>query len=108
MKFKLRKLPLIPEAKANHVIYGSVASAAAPALFLALGGLVTWVPLLAIVAALVAGATKEWLDHKENKTADRVLEVRPHSVEVLDIAWTTLGGLPAAFVSWRVLAALGF
>lgn len=102
------KFPILPQDKANHFVYGSIVAAAAPSLFLAFGGQVTWVPILALTSALVAGVLKEVMDYKANKIADKELQVRPHTIEPLDVAWTAAGGISAALVSWRVLVALGF
>lgn len=103
------KLPLLPQNKANHVIYGAVVSCAFVAATLTLGVLpVGWVPLATLASAAAVGALKEYMDHRANKQADRELMVRPHTVDPTDVAWTAVGGAPAAFLTWRVLVTLGF
>lgn len=103
------KFLLLPQDKANHVIYGAVVSSLSAAAVLAAGVTpVSWTPLIAMASATATGVIKEVMDHRANKLADKQLLVRPHSVEPLDVAWTAAGGAPAAFLTWRLLVALGF
>ncbi len=81
-------LPIIPQDKANHFIYGVVVSLAA--MFVASTQALP-IPLVVvgIVSAFVVGAIKEAVDYIQNKQAGTPL----HGVELLDGVATGLGGV---------------
>lgn len=67
------KLPMLPQDKANHFVYGAILFALASTVSL---------PIQALAFVLIAACTKEVLDHFMNG-----------SVELLDAISTILGGL---------------
>lgn len=100
---------VIDKDKANHELYGSriaavvavVAALLAEPLLMSMAGRVTALPpfllLLsgasAIVAAVIAAITKEWLDNRANEEAEAAGLPPPHSVEVEDLLATVKGGV---------------
>ena len=78
------KLPVIPEDKANHVIYGACIA-------LAVQTIAT--PDIGLAAAVACGVLKEAIDATLNWRARRAGLPEPHGVEVLDAVATAAGGL---------------
>ena len=83
-------LPLVPQDKANHAIYGAVIALAVYAVTLAL--LVPYAALVGLCAAVGMGLAKEALDRWQNLQASRAGQPPPHGVEFWDFAATSLGG----------------
>lgn len=87
-------LPLIPQDKANHAIYGALAFAIGAAA----SHLLPIVP--AVIAGLVVCAVvavgKEGLDWWLNRRAVAAGEAPPHGVEVRDALATLAGGVVVA------------
>lgn len=87
-------LPVIPQDKANHALYGAV-------IFCAVFALAhRFVPLFEIYAAaavvVLAAFGKEAVDRLANWRAARAGLPAPHGVEVMDAAATCAGGVLAA------------
>lgn len=78
------KLPMLPQDKANHVIYGA-------AIALAVG--LVFGPLVGLLMAGAAGLAKELADRQANKRAAAKGELPPHGVERADLVATACGGL---------------
>lgn len=76
-------LPLLPQDKANHAIYGALIA-------LVVGVVLTreW----GLVAAIGMGALKEASDYALNRRAIARGELPPHGVEAYDLIATSLGG----------------
>lgn len=101
-------LPLIPQDKANHEVYGARIGAAAAMVWLAVGtftGLLQrpnvgmallLAALIAAAFALLAGVAKEMLDAQDNADAAHFGLPPPHSVERADMVATAYGGLVVA------------
>jgi hypothetical protein len=83
-------LPLIPQDKANHAIYGAVVALAAYSVGLA--GHIPHAPVIGLAAATTVGALKELADWLLNRRAIAAGLPPPHGVEFLDFAATSLGG----------------
>lgn len=84
-------LPLIPQDKANHAIYGAVIF-----LFVAFFTTRGHAPHpfeLALAASALAGALKELSDYIANQRALAKYLPDVHSVEAMDFLATALGGL---------------
>lgn len=83
-------LPMLRADLANHVLYGA-------GIFVAVGagaaylGLDTIARPAGAVAAVAAGALKEWLDYRANKRAHEAGQPDPHRVEGVDLAATAAG-----------------
>lgn len=84
-------LPLIPQDKANHACYGALIFLLSA--FIAHAGDVTHIALIALLSTIAAGALKEALDWMENRQATADGHEPVHSVELLDVVATSLGGL---------------
>jgi hypothetical protein len=82
-------LPIIPQDKANHFVYGSVIAVAAGLVASQLG---LPVVICSIGAAAILGATKEVLDYYQNWKAKKAGLTPMHGVEFMDFAATALGG----------------
>jgi hypothetical protein len=95
-------LPLIPQDKANHVIYGALIALCGAIAAVQLGHpeLAGW---MANGVALAAGAVKELTDWLANRAAAAAHLPPPHSVELLDLAATWCGGLFAQALLWVVV-----
>lgn len=76
-------LPLIPQDKANHAVYGSVLCAVGVLAAQALG----FPPFWGIALPVVIGAAKEARDRMGYGTPD-----------IMDFAWTVAGALPVLAV----------
>lgn len=81
-------LPIIPQDKANHAIYGAV-------VFCVVFALTHRVPVAAAVVVLVA-IGKEIADRLANRRAAKAGLPAPHGVEVMDAVATCAGGALAA------------
>ena len=81
-------LPLIPQDKANHAIYGAV-------VFCVVFALTRRVPVAAAVVVLVA-VGKEIADRLANRRAAKAGLPAPHGVEMMDAVATCAGGALAA------------
>jgi hypothetical protein len=68
------KLPLVPQDKANHYIYGSV-------IYFITSLCLS--PILSLIVVLLIAFLKELYDYKTKKGTP----------EVMDIVWTMIGGL---------------
>jgi hypothetical protein len=87
------KLPLLPQDKANHIVYGAVIFNIALALSTLFGigsGL-----LIASIAVVVFAFGKEVVDHICNRIDIDNGRLPNHSVDWLDAAATILGGILA-------------
>ena len=86
-------LPLIPQDKANHFVYGALIGL----LTLAVVSLFDAAQLVQIatptVMSLVAGVAKEYRDKRANQKAVAAGLIPVHGVELADAIWTTSGGL---------------
>jgi len=81
-------IPLIPQDKANHFVYGAVI-----ALLVGLIAQQLKLPVAyGVVAAMLVGAVKESLDYYQNWRAKRAGLPPPHGVEFADFVATALGG----------------
>lgn len=96
-------LPTLPADKANHTLYGAVIFSGAAAASHPLG-LGAYALLLGIVAAVLLGSLKEWLDWRANQRAAAAGLGPAHSVEVNDAMATLAGALLCAVA---VLAVAG-
>lgn len=86
------KLPIIPQDKANHFIYG-LAIGLVAAIACGLAGHPKIGPVASALVACIAGGLKEWVDSMANsKSIDAGLPPQ-HGVEGEDWLVTTLGGL---------------
>ncbi len=91
---KLPALPLIPQDKANHFLYGA-AAAAFVAVFLLIAGRhiealslpANYIAQTAVVCSLLVGLLKERADRKDPEH---------HTVEWADVRFTVFGGLTVA------------
>lgn len=89
-------LPLIPQDKANHAVYGAVLTALGASLAI-VAGAPPWAAALAgAVLAAAAGLLKEQLDARANAKALAAGQPPPHGVERADALATTAGGLLVA------------
>jgi hypothetical protein len=88
-------LPIIPQDKANHALYGALVALAVLALFTVLG--IQPAAFYALGAAVIVGAGKEILDRLENLRADAPVR----GVEFWDALATWAGG-GVVFVSASV------
>lgn len=84
------KLPMLPQDKANHVIYGSVAGLAAVVLSAFIPILQSYLVFVPVMAGVLVGAGKEGLDYYMNKTSN--LAKPAHSVDLMDLVYTAGGG----------------
>lgn len=82
-------LPLIPQDKANHMVYGAMIGLAAGAAAHVLG---VHPAALPVIAAAAVGALKEIDDWLVNREARRQGLPAPHGVEFWDFGATALGG----------------
>lgn len=87
-------LPIIPQDKANHAVYGAV-------IFCAVFGLAhQFVPIyqahIAAAAVMLAAFGKEAADRLANWRAARAGLPMPHGVEMMDAVATCAGGVLAA------------
>lgn len=82
-------LPLIPQDKANHFVYGAAIAVAAGLVASQLG---LQVIVYSIGAAAILGAVKEALDYYQNWRAKKAGLTPMHGVEFMDFAATALGG----------------
>jgi hypothetical protein len=71
-------LPLLPQDKANHFLYGALVAAPPASLF---------DPTIALIAVAIVGVGKEVSDWWHNKRGGR------HGVEFMDAVATICGGL---------------
>lgn len=83
-------IPLIPQDKANHAIYGAVIALAAYAV--ALAGHNPHAAVIGLAAAATIGALKELADWLLNRRAISAGLPPPHGVEFWDFGATTIGG----------------
>jgi hypothetical protein len=84
------RLPLIPQDKANHVVYGAAIALVAYAVLLAIGTPhAAWFSML-VVALFAVG--KEIHDRLKNRAAERAGLPPPHGVELMDTVATLAGG----------------
>jgi len=97
------KLPVIPEDKANHMVYGAVIAgigSTVSMLTILLFFNTVWQPwqhsisaTLGILCSIFAGSAKEFLDNRNN-IKNIALGLPPvHGVETLDIVATVQGGI---------------
>jgi hypothetical protein len=100
-------LPLIPQDKANHTVYGSIIASiicSATTIFMLLFDIYTdklyeqhlIAAVIGLSAATAAGVIKELIDKRANNIAIKLGLVPPHSVEIADALYTTQGGIIAA------------
>ncbi|MEJ7139159.1 hypothetical protein [Amphibiibacter pelophylacis] len=96
------KLPIVPQDKANHVIYGAavgLCALLALAALRALGGwtpgpeLTRWTLLAPTLAATAIGIAKEIADELNNRRAIAQGRKPPDTVEAMDAIATALGGV---------------
>ena len=86
-------LPIIPQDKANHYVYGSVIAIFAGAAAEQIGLSVLLVILCSIGAAALFGAAKELIDLYKNRKAQAAGAPKVHGVEIADFLVTVAGGL---------------
>lgn len=91
-------LPVIPEDKANHIIYGACVAGVTLAICAGvkrpdLG------PLSGLSAAFIAGCLGELSDWWNNRKATKAGLPAAHSVDPEDIVATVIGGVFVAAVS---------
>jgi hypothetical protein len=91
-------LPVIPQDKANHALYGALLALAVLALCTVLG--IQPAALYALGAAVIAGAGKEVVDRLENLRAEKRGEPPPHGVELWDALATWAGGGIVFVAAW--------
>jgi hypothetical protein len=88
-------LPIIPQDKANHFIYGSV-------IFTGLVILANFLGLNPIIFGFVGttliAATKELVDYIQNKRAILNNILPSHGVEFMDFIATISGSIPQAII----------
>lgn len=89
-------LPLIPQDKANHAVYGAGLAAVGASLAVIAGAPPWAAALLGAVAAATLGLVKERLDARANAKALAAGHSPPHSVERGDVVATAVGGLLVA------------
>lgn len=89
------QLPMMPQDKANHYAYGSIAAAISAYLLMPYG---VNGQAAAMLGSSTAGAVKEVSDWVLNYLARRDGKLAPHGVEWLDFIATTAGGIPVAAV----------
>lgn len=82
-------IPLIPQDKANHFVYGA---AIAVAVGLVASQLGLPVVICSVGAAAIVGVAKETLDYYQNWKAKKAGLTPMHGVEFMDFAATALGG----------------
>jgi len=88
------KLPDIPHDKALHYIYGTLIALAVLEALLLFGIERGAAKALALAAAIVVGAVKEYvIDRRLNKLAAADSQPEPHTVSRGDVIATSLGGL---------------
>jgi hypothetical protein len=83
-------LPIIPQDKANHFIYGAVIAVVAG---LVANQLDLPVVICSVGAATLFGAAKEALDWYKNREARKAGALPPHGVEIADFLFTVAGGV---------------
>lgn len=88
-------LPIIPQDKANHYIYGSVIAIVAGTIAHQIG---LPVAICSIGAATLFGAVKEALDWYRNRKAEAAGATPTHGVEVVDFLATVAGGASVNFL----------
>lgn len=94
MKNPLYLVPVLPQDKANHVVYGAVIAllATGGAVALQFVGVVVPAVYVGVAVAALAGAIKEGADWLSNRAA-RLAGAQPtHGVEFLDFFATACGG----------------
>lgn len=90
------QLPMLPQDKANHAIYGAAIALTAAVLTAVGFGAVHMAPLVALAAAAIAGAAKEGSDWWQNRKAGAEV----HGVDPYDFVATAAGGLVVALAAW--------
>jgi len=87
-------LPVLPQDKANHVVYGAVIALVATGGALALGLVGVVIPPVYIGAAVAAlfGAAKEGIDWWSNRQQIAAGSLPTHGVELFDFLATLAGG----------------
>lgn len=88
-------LPIIPQDKANHYVYGSAIAIAAGAAAEQMGFPIA---ICSIGAATLFGAVKEALDWYRNRKAEAAGATPTHGVEVVDFLATVAGGAAVNFL----------
>jgi hypothetical protein len=83
-------IPLIPQDKANHAVYGLVAYLAV-ALLCVLVGHAALAPYAGLAVGVLMGAVKEAKDYSDNRRAEEAGLPKPHGVEFNDFLATSLG-----------------
>ncbi len=83
-------LPIIPQDKANHFVYGSAIAIAAGAVAEYMG---LPIVICSVGAAALFGAAKEALDWYRNRKAKAAGATPTHGVEVADFLATVAGGV---------------
>jgi hypothetical protein len=83
---------LIDQDKANHVIYGYVFSFIVGAMYTLMMGQI-FHPAWSVGIAFTIGLAKEIYDYAKNMTNKRKGLISTHSVDFLDVLYTTLGGV---------------
>ncbi|HNB05743.1 MAG TPA: hypothetical protein PKV97_07420 [Thauera aminoaromatica] len=93
------QLPMIPQDKANHAIYGGAIALVAAAIA-HVAGAREWQAQIALGAACAAGVAKEVADYivarRQRANGDAVT----HGVDGWDAAVTALGGMAVAIGVW--------
>lgn len=89
-------LPLLPQDKANHVVYGAGLCAVVASLAVVAGAAAWAAALIGATLALLAGLLKEQLDARANRQALAAGQPAPHGVESADVVATFTGGLLVA------------
>ena len=87
-------LPMLPQDKANHLIYGL--GIGLLALTVSMQFLPEKAPLFAIGLSALAGAFKEALDWYQNRQALKTGQEPPHEVALADFVATAFGGVLVA------------
>lgn len=86
------KLPLLPQDKANHVVYGMVIC------FIVAMLLTLIIPkfqasLVGFLVTAMIGGGKEYLDYRANQKARSAGQIETHGADLVDFIATIAGGL---------------
>lgn len=86
-------LPMLPQDKANHLVYGAAFAVIGTYCAHQVG---VHQPLIPVILAALLGIAKELADWIMNQQAVSASLPPPHSVEFLDFAATACGGVLVA------------